>query len=200
MLEKDITFKNCSDDDLIILIQQGNRIAFETIVERYRGLVYTVALTFLQEMKYPQMYLDDFISVAMEALMFAMKRYIVGSSRFFSFWWAVSYRKLRNYAGYMNDTHLKNSDDSFLDAKRYKLNDSEPISEAETFNPLTDKLIETINMNSDSFTQDEKTYLQLNLIGYSVNQVGQILNWKKGKLYKVRRNALFKLNTVIKSD
>ena len=198
-MDKIDPWSTCSDEELVNIIQQGNKEAFLELYKRFNGLFYSVSYSFMNNYHIPHLYLDDFISVATDSLMVAVEKYVPGDNKFISFWWSIALLKFKNYYSKNADLQLSCSEEAFLDKKRQKLKDSEPVSEYE-MDPITEDMIETINENISKFTKDEIIFLQFAFIGYKPLEIGNIVEWKKSKMFRVRRNALNKLNMIKKSN
>ena len=188
-----------TDEDLVFIVQKGNAAAFTELFNRFSGLFYTVSYTFMNDYHIPHLYLDDLISVSTESLMTAIERYTQGTTRFLSFWWSIVITKFKNYYAKNNDLQLACGEEQFHERKRYVMQDVEEKEEIE-YNPLSEELIGLINKNINKFSKDEILYLQFALLGYKTAQIGEIIEWKKTKLFRVRRSSLDKLNMIIKSN
>lgn len=189
----------CSDEELVNIIKQGNKEAFLELYKRFNGLFYTVSYSFMNNYHIPHLYLDDFISVATDSLMLAVEKFDSKENKFVSFWWSIAITKFKNYYAKNTTLQLSCAEDTFLDKQRNKLQDVEPSSEYEV-DPLTEDMISTINQNISKFTKDEIIFLQFSFFGYSSLEIGKIIEWKRSKLFRVRRNALNKLNMIKKSN
>ena len=192
-------WSTCSDEELVFTIQNGNKEAFLELYKRYNGLFYTVSYSFMNNYHIPHLYLDDFISVATDSLLLAVNKFQSSENRFVSFWWSITITKFKNYYAKNTSIQLACAEESFLDKQRNKLQDVEPSKEYE-LDPLNEDMIATINNNIKKFTKDEIVYLQFAFIGYSPLEIGKIIEWKKSKLFRIRRNALSKLNMIKKSN
>ena len=189
----------CSDEELVNIIKQGNKEAFLELYKRFNGLFYTVSYSFMNNYHIPHLYLDDFISVATDSLMLAVEKFDSKENKFVSFWWSIAITKFKNYYAKNTTLQLSCAEDTFLDKQRNKLQDVEPSSEYEV-DPLTEDMISTINQNISKFTKDEIIFLQFSFFGYSSLEIGKIIEWKRSKLFRVRRDALNKLNMIKKSN
>ena len=190
---------NYLDEDLVLLVQKGNSKAFGELYRRYYGLFHTLSYSFMNNNHIPHLYLEDFISVATDSLTIAIEKYNIGQTRFVSFWWSIVVTKFKNYYAKNADLQLACNEDNFLEQKRNKMQDVEAISGYE-YNPLSEEIIWIINSNINKFTQDEVVYLQFAFMGYKATEIGQITDWKKSKLFRIRKSALNKLNMIIKSN
>ncbi len=188
-----------TDEDLVFIIQKGNPNAFSELFKRFNGLFYTVSYSFMNEYHIPHLYLDDLISISTESLMLAIEKYTYGNTKFMSFWWSIVITKFKNYYAKNSDLQLACSDEHFHEVQRYKMQDVEELGDNE-FNPLSEELLELVNKNINKFTKEEVLYLQFAFLGYKSTQIGEIIKWKKTKLFRIRHNALEKLNRIIKSN
>ena len=189
----------CSDEELVNIIKQGNKEAFLELYKRFNGLFYTVSYSFMNNYHIPHLYLDDFISVATDSLMLAVEKFESKENKLVSFWWSITIMKFKNYYAKNTTLQLSCAEDTFLDKQRNKMQDVEPSSEYEV-DPLTEDMIATINQNISMFTKDEIIFLQFSFFGYSSLEIGKIIEWKRSKLFRIRRNALDKLNMIKKSN
>ena len=188
-----------TDEDLVFIIQKGNPNAFSELFKRFNGLFYTVSYSFMNEYHIPHLYLDDLISISTESLMLAIEKYTYGNTKFMSLWWSIGITKFKNYYAKNSDLQLACSDEHFHEVQRYKMQDVEELGDNE-FNPLSEELLELVNKNINKFTKEEVLYLQFAFLGYKSTQIGEIIKWKKTKLFRIRHNALEKLNRIIKSN
>ena len=198
-MKSNTTWSIYTDEDLVFIIQKGNPAAFTELFNRFNGLFYTVSYSFMNDYHVPHLYLDDLISLSTESFLVAIERYNTGTTKFVSFWWTIVITKFKNYYAKNNALQLACGEESFHDKQRFKMLDSEPESNPE-YNPFSDELVAVINRNINKFTKDEVTYLQFVFLGYKSHEIGEIVEWKKSKLFRVRRNALNKLNMIIKSN
>ena len=192
-------WSTCSDEELVNIIKQGNKEAFLELYKRFNGLFYTVSYSFMNNYHIPHLYLDDFISVATDSLMLAVEKFDSKENKFVSFWWSIAIIKFKNYYAKNTTLQLSCAEDTFIDKQRNKMQDVEPSSEYE-IDPLTEDMINTINQNISKFTKDEIIFLQFSFFGYSALEIGKIIEWKRSKLFRIRRNALDKLNMIKKSN
>ena len=131
--------------------------------------------------------------------MVAIEKYEQGPTKFVSFWWSVVITKFKNYYAKNNDLQLACGEEQFRESRRLKMQDVEDGITSE-YNPLSEELIELINRNINKFSKEEALYLQFVFLGYKNSQIGDIIQWKKTKLFRIRRSALNKLNMIIKSN
>ena len=184
---------------MVFIIQKGNMKAFTELYKRFNGLFYTVSYSFMNNNHIPNLYLDDFISISSEALMLAISKYNQGPTKFLSFWWSITITKFKNHYAKNSDLQLSCNEEGFQETRRFQLQDSEPTN-PEEYNPLSEELIAVINKNINKFSKDEVMFLHFTFIGYKSDEIGKIIEWKKSKLFRIRRSALNKLNMIIKSN
>ena len=198
-MDKGDLWSTCSDEELVSAIQQGNQSAMLELFNRYNGLFYTVSYSFMNNYHIPHLYLDDFVSVATDSLLFALEKYVPGTNKFISFWWSITVIKFKNYYAKNKNIQLACSEESFVDKQRNKLQDIEA-NNVPKLDPLTEDMVNVINININKFTKEELIFLQFALIGYDAREISSIVEWKKSKLFRIRRNALNKLNMIKKSN
>lgn len=198
-MSKDNPWSIYSDEDLVFIIQKGNHKAFTELFSRLNGLFYSVSYSFMVENHIPNLYLDDLIGISTDSFMIAVEKYVQGTTKFVSFWWSIVMTKFRNYYAKNKDLQLACGEENFHETQRFKLQDVEPVSEPE-YNPLSDELVVLINNNINKFTKEEVLYLQFTFLGYKPLEVGEIVEWDRSKLFRIRRKALHKLNMIIKSN
>lgn len=153
----------------------------------------------MRENKIPQLYLDDFMSIANESFQLAVEKFEIGNGSFRNFWWTITLTKFKNYYARNNSIQLNTDDVSLRDKINQKLRDEE-LESKEQYNPLSNEIVILINNNIDLFTEDERIYLQFVFMSYSNQNICTILGWKKNKLFRIRHIAIEKLNKIIKSN
>ncbi len=173
--------------------------AFTELFNRFNGLFYSISYSFMKDYHIPHLYLDDLISISTESLMLAIEKYSAGITKFVSYWWSISITKFKNYYAKNKDLQLACGTEDFRDNQRYKMQDAEIVSEPE-YSPISDELIELINKYIDKFTKEEIKFLQLTFMEYKPIEIGEIIQWERSKLFRIRRKALTKLNMIIKSN
>ena len=188
-----------TDEDLVFIIQQGNPTPFTELFNRFNGLFYAVSYSYMNEHHIPYLYLDDLISISTDSLMLAIKKYTHGSTKFMSFWWSIVITKFKNYYEKNKSLQLACGEENFHEKQRFKMQDIEPVNEPE-YDPLSEELILLINKNINKFTKEEAMFFQFTFLGYKSLEIGQIVEWNRSKLFRIRRSALDKLNMIIKSN
>lgn len=188
-----------SDEDLVFIIQKGNHKAFNELFNRFNGLFYTISYKFITEYHIPNLYIDDLISISTDSLIIAINKFSHGSTKFISYWWSIVITKFKNYYAKNKDLQLACGIEDFHEKQRYKLQDNEIASEPE-YNPLSEELVLLINQNIEKFTKEERLFLQLAFMEYKPLQIGDIVQWDRNKLFRIRRKAMNKLNMIIKSN
>ena len=186
-----------ADEELVKLIQEGNKEALEALYIRYKGLIYELTYKYMLENNIAQMYLDDLIDVAVEALFTAADKYIVGQDKsFLNFWWAVVDRRQVTFLQETIDTHVLCYDPHFIENAGSLLSDSQ----AEVVDEIGISIFEIIKNNEHRFSQMERCFLEYYILGYKPLEIAEFFSWDRSKLYRVKRKALDKLNKIIKSN
>ena len=72
----------------------------------------------------PHLYLDDFISVAIDSLMLAVEKFESKENKLVSFWWSITVMKFKNYYAKNTTLQLSCAEDTFLDKQRNKMQDA----------------------------------------------------------------------------
>ena len=199
MKKDDNPWRLYTDEDLVFIIQKGNMKAFTELFNRFNGLFYSISYSFMKDYHIPHLYLDDLISISTESLMVAIEKYSSGTTKFISYWWSISNTKFKNYYAKNKDLQLACGIEDFHDKQRYKMQDVDTVSEQE-YSPISEELITLINKNINKFTNEEIKFLQLTFMEYKPLEIGEIIQWDRSKLFRIRRKALTKLNMIIKSN
>lgn len=185
------SFLKWQDEELVKLIRQGDRDAFNELGKRYIGLIYEITQKNIRDFNIAQMYFDDLIDIAQECLFVAVDNYITGQEKsFLNFWWSIV--NLRQKSFYFDVVETKVLT---LSPKLIESTFSEPtIGDGMDIEEYKRKAKEFIQKHKSVFTIDELTYLDYHLMFFEPLEVALVLSWSKPKIYRVRRSALAKLN------
>ena len=186
------------DEDLIKLIRDGNKLAYDALYRRYKGFIYDVSYRFMVANKIAQMYLDDLIDVATECLIDSIKNYTIGEQySFLNYWWAITEKNHMRFLKKIIDSRTFVYDPYLMETNEVLLFDSSAFSSTDF---LALSLLEIIEQHKELFGEDEMIFIQLFLQGYKPLEIAEKLSWNKPKVYRTKKNAMLKLNKIIKSN
>lgn len=186
------------DEELVKLIQEGDKVAIETLYLRYKGLIYEVSYKYMKEHGVAQMYLDDLVDIATDGLFFAIKQFTVGQDNsFLNLWWAVVEKRHTTFLQKTINSRIVFFDPVVIEnAEKSILSDSQKSACA----GLSASIIEIIHKNAGRFSDDERCFLELYILGYKPLEIAEQFSWERNKLYRIKKKAMNKLNMIIKSN
>ena len=186
------------DEELVKLIQEGNKEALEVLYIRYKGLIYESSYCYMIENHVAQMYLDDLVDVAVDALFIAVKDFVVGENKsFLNYWWLIANRRQTTFLQKTIDAKVLYYDPHIIEnASVASLSDSQ----TETNNDMNTAFIKIISNNASAFSQNERCFLEYYILGYKPLEIAEFFSWNKSKLYRIKKKAMDKLNKIIKSN
>lgn len=174
------------DEELVELIQKGNKEALSELFTKYIGLIYKVSFQFMVDKEIAQMYFENLYDIALDGLYIACRDYrkSVGTP-FINFWWSIVERRHLTY--WQELSSIKNIAEQSDDIDR--IGNGQLISNA----------IEIIAEHKD-FTVDEKIFLTSTLLGFKPLEIAEQNGWNRPKLYRTKSKAMDKLNKIFKSN
>ena len=185
------------DEELVILIQQGDEKAFETLFYRYKGLIYEVSYRFMLDYIVAQMYFDDLIDVAIDGLFIATREFTINKDMsFLNYWWSIVERHQLTFLNKIIDSRIIYCQPSVIENTGVSLSDSE----IRNLQGLESSIYDRITKNYNLFSQEEMLYLEHYLLGYKPLEIAEFLSWNKSKLYRIRKKSMDKLNKIFKSN
>ena len=185
------------DEELVKLIQEGNKEALEVLYIKYKGLIYESSYCYMIENHVAQMYLDDLVDVAIEALFIATRDFVVGDNNcFLNYWWLIANRRQATFLQKTIDAKVLYYDPYVIEnASIASLSDSR----IETNNDMNTAFVKIITNHASEFSQEERCFLEYFILGYKPLEIAEFFSWNKSKLYRIKRKAMDKLNRIIKS-
>ena len=113
------------DEELIALIQKGSITAVERLYGVYKGLIYNISITFLKENGLAQMYLDDLVDIATDALLRCSQKYVIcEDNSFLNYWWSVTNNQFASFLRKTINTGVVYFDPYLVEASEICLLDS----------------------------------------------------------------------------
>ena len=186
------------DEELVKLIQEGNKEALEALYIRYQGLIYEVSYKYMLENGVAQMYLDDLVDVAIDGLFKAIETFTVGrDSSFLNLWWIIVERRQATFlqktietrVAYFDPLVIENCEISFLSD-----------SHVDNSRSVDTSILDRIRKHADEFTQNERCYLEYFILGYKPLEIAEFFSWNRSRMYRIKKKAMDKLNKIIKSN
>ena len=186
------------DEELIALIQKGSITAVERLYEVYKGLIYNISITFLKENGLAQMYLDDLVDIATDALLRCSQKYVIcEDNSFLNYWWSVTNNQFASFLRKTINTGVVYFDPYLVEASEICLFDS---NKSVSMKNNDNSYKEFMRHNRQRFTVDERAFLDYYMQGLKPLEIAEILSWNKSKLYRIKKSAMNKLNKIIKSN
>ena len=179
------------DNKLLISIKKGDESAKEILLTRYRQISIYKANSFCKKYDIPPSYHDDYRSIFFVCVLLAIEKFDFEQDNFYSFYSTFSYFEALNYLkGMVKPVILE---DDVLDANNYVLMDSG--SEEEDYR--VEIIEKAMKKDKTVMKKEEKTIIKYYLDGYDSEEIRLMLNINLQKFYRLRRNAIKKLHTLI---
>ena len=194
----DRTLLEQQDEELISMVQKGSIVAIEKLYESYKGLIYTVSITFLKENGLAQMYFDDLIDIATDTLLRCSQKYTIGNDNsFLNYWWGVTKNQFGSFLRKTVSTGIVYFDPNLVETSEICLFDSSHSTPTKGVEFTIEQIIKN---NSDVFTLDERVFIEYFIQGLKPLEISELLSWNRSKMYRIKRSAMNKLNKIIKSN
>lgn len=187
-----------SDEELVVFCKQKNQDAIAVLYIRFKGLIYSITFDYLRKRNIAQMYRDDLIDLATDALFKAIDTYDdeEGSS-FRNFWWTIALRYFSTYFKKLVSSKLFSFEPNFFDTYYGYLNDSKHKEKAITAVIVIENIIKK---NKNLFLKEENDVLHFYFLGYTTKEIADELGIPVQRVYRIKSKALAKLNKIIKSN
>lgn len=194
------------DEEYIVLIQSGNQEAMEALCQRYQKYAYGVASDFFVSNNKGGITLDDFSTVALEAILVAVKKYTLGISKFYPYWKQIAIHQMIKYNEQFSYFHHgKTFYGISLDAaydESSTTNDQIfglPDHEMKSFS-YRDMLNEILNNPKNHFSSLEKKILLLLVDQHSIDDISEKTHIPANRIYYHCKKAKEKLGRILEKQ
>lgn len=192
------TYENLSVEELVALYQDGVSEVVGIIYVRFQGLIYKIAYDYCAEKKISQMYVDDFVDIAVDCLYKALESFNIETNHHFkNYWWTYvshnftnEFRKISRLRNYSVDPYIIETSGYFLSENNYDSIGKD----------LEQFINELIKKNERKFNKQEKQFLRYFLEGFEMKEIAFFMGSNHSKVYRLRKSVLTKLNKIIKSN
>jgi len=198
--------KDLSDHELIILINEGNKQAEETLYSRYKLKSEILGKVLYYQYKSTGIQDDEFIQVALICVSKAIRLYKDGKN-FEKYWKKIVNNEVIDYIktdrSIFTNSPIRLSLDECKYADDGKMQLHEVLcqpDEKENVESLSQLLEEFIYSKNNNFTDDEA--LAAHLMYYrslSTMQIAEFTGWKKAKAFYVVKGVRSKISNYLKS-
>ena len=179
------------DEELIIMIQRGDNVAFDVLFLRYCPIFDMFVNEIINAYKSLRAYSDEVMNCAVDAFSFGVKNYVFAeNTSFHKYWKGIAKNKTLNFYKKSRVTIFTFVDPTLLDNSYIRMYDSGSYSEEMNVEQLRADVREVLRKNRYEFSNDQYRIIGLTLIGYSVQEICETFKYKKGKVYRDRNSAI----------
>ena len=181
-------------------IEKGDDRSLNILLEKYKRYSYSLALKFVDKFDKLRFSLEDYVSVALNSTLIALKGYRKRETPFYAFWHRIASNEI--YRFIRESYKLVQEDKLYVATLSNFVNDDVVLndSDANTFSnnaTLRESFIQMIS-GSNEFTALERAVVKLFLDGYEISEIAEICQKSKSSIYYNFHNAIKKMRQKMK--
>lgn len=185
-------------------IKEGDEISFSLLIKKYEKCAWSLARQIEAEYDYLEIPVEDYMSLAFSAVITALEKYQEQDTlSFYPYWLTIARNAImRHIKSSLTNSKLlttvaKISLDQNIEGSNTSLHDV--VSDNETIQTMTihDSLLNIVNNDKNKFSKTERLIISLYLDGYSLKEIGKMLNFSYSYVYSKYNSIIKKLREIL---
>lgn len=171
------------------------------LCEKYKLYAWAVAKAYFDELYNTDVILEDLMSIAFSVVLTALKKK-TDNSTFYAYWLKIARNSMKKFVKDNTPEEIRCfnavfSLDQYADDD-LQLHEKITKSDDENIESIRTTILEIVNNPNNYFSFEEKCVVGLFLDGFDFNEIAEMLNMAKHKVYRLNRNAIDKIRLVYK--
>ena len=188
-----------SDEELVLMIQRGDEFAFEVLFLRYRQLIERFVNKIVNAYPSLSTYSDEVTNCGLDAFTFGVKHFVhAKNASFYKYWKGIAEKKTISFYKKAKPEMFILFDPEIIDSSFARVSDSDLAGKGTSYEYERDDLREIVREHRYVFSCDQYRVINLILMGYSVQEICDAFNYKRGKVYRDRNCAIAILTKIVK--
>jgi len=181
-------------------IEKGDDRSLNILLEKYKRYSYALAMKFVDKFDKLRFSIEDYVSIALNSTLIAIKNYRKRETPFYAFWHRIASNEI--YRFIRDSNKLVQEDKRYVASLSNYINDDIVLNDSEddSFSQQTtlrESFIQIIS-GSNEFTALERAVVKLFLDGYEISEIAEICHKSRSAIYYNFHNAIKKMRQKMK--